>query len=221
MVSAPRASFRRPVEGPEAYLVDAFLEQVPFKLQPGLSHAIFREPRIERSAPDLLYVAWDPSVVKSWPAARRRLGREHFRLLQFLRTAHLPERRAVLSGGTQKLRTLSDLESAGLVSIEKGRVRLTPLRNAFAVTRIVAIEAKVAEWGRVIGQAHANTWFASESNVLIPRRPKEPAYVDRLRQFGIGAWALDQKLIRLAPARRLGLPVSIGSWQVNDWLFDL
>lgn len=220
-VSAPKASFRRPVAGPEAHLVDAFIEQVPFRLQPGFAHALFREPRVERAAPDLLYVAWNPSVVRQWPAARRRLRRGHFRLLQFLRTAEASERRLILKGGVEKQRALADLEAAGLLYVEAGIVRLEPLRKVFAATRIVAIEAKVAEWRRVLEQAHVNTWFASESNVLVPRAPRELSYLHRARELGIGAWALQERLVRLTPARRLGLPVSLGSWQINDWLLDL
>lgn len=217
----PGTAFRQPRGGPESTLVASFVEQLPFRLHQGLRHAIFREPRVGLAAPDLIYVAWRPDIVRAWPAARTQLRTPHYRLLQFLRTAGQSALKLPAMLRAEKRRQFGELETAGLISVRAGRVTLAPIDEAFAITRIIAIEAKVAKWRRVIEQAQANTWFASESYVLVPQQPRAADVVPLARRLGVGVWLLNGRLQRLALPRRLPLPVSFASWQINHWLIDL
>lgn len=218
---ASRPSFRETKVGPEAELVASFVGQLPFRLQNGLEHVLFREPRVALAAPDLVYVAWRPDILSTWPAARRTLRPAHYRLLQFLRTAEQPDFALPALMRPERRRLLSDLEAAELVSVTADHVDVAPLDAVFAVTRIVAVEAKLTKWDRAIDQAQANTWFASESHILVPRLPRDHSAVGRAQHLGIGVWSLDRRPERLVPPRRFGLPSSYVSWLINDWLIHL
>lgn len=215
------ASFRRPIRGPEDALVSAFIEHLPFRPEKGHEHALFREPRLELRAPDLIYVTWRADVVRSWPQGRTRLHGAHFKILQQLHT--LPRAARVLAAkppaATRGL--LDDLELAGLLSWRNSRVQLLPLHRAFAATRIVAVEAKIKEWRRVTDQAFANTWFASESYVLAPKPPRDERTLPRAKALGLGVWLQGDSPRRLIAPRRYPLPASFASWQVNNWLMHL
>jgi ribonuclease HI len=61
------------------------------------------------------------------------------------------------------------LEKAELVYFNGISVVPKALHHVFAVSKIVAVEAKLGNWQRALSQAVGNTWFASESYILIPK----------------------------------------------------
>jgi hypothetical protein len=181
---------------------------------------LFQEPRLESGSPDLVYVSWRSEVVDKWSRHRDFLTLRHLKLLQYLHSRRSIVRTGSLHFGAHR-QLLRDLVVAGLVLEGGDDLTLTPLSRAFAATRIVAFEAKISEWSRVLRQAYANTWFASESYILLPRAPKHTRHIERARELGVGVYVLNSELRRLASPRRYPLPASYASWQVNEWLVRL
>lgn len=112
--------------------------------------------------------------------------------------------------------------SAGLILRTAMGWRLRSLREVFAVRRLIAIEAKIADWKGGLVQAFQNTWFASESYLLLPKLPKRVAAIEEMRRFGVGlitrGMSLDSSAVS---ARQDNLPKSYASWLFNEWAWQM
>jgi hypothetical protein len=215
------SQFRASNDGPEKDLVAEFVGKLPFRMRPGRRHAIFVEPWLESGAPDLVYVEWKPAVVTRWRSVRASLGLQDIKLLQLLYSRRWQLRDIEDLLGPALLPAIEKLSRAGLLLLKGRYLQPTTLARAFAATRIVAIEAKVSQWSRAIEQAHLNTWFASESYILMPRKPRSSRILERAKAAGIGVWVMNAVPTRVLSPRRHRLPASYASWQFNEWLLEL
>jgi hypothetical protein len=94
-----------------------------------------------------------------------------------------------------------------------------PLSHSFAVRRIIAVEAKVAEWAAALDQASLNTWFASESYVLVPHVPRGERLLAAAKSLGVGVWARNSKAKYAVSTSSANLPRSYASWLFNEWVW--
>ncbi len=91
-----------------------------------------------------------------------------------------------------------------------------PLSAIFAATRIVAVEAKIRDWRKALEQAHLNTWFASQSCVLVPKISRNSTMLQDAQELGVTVLTQQPagwKLKTAQPQR----PRSYVSWLLNDW----
>jgi hypothetical protein len=211
--------FRKGRSGPEQDLVDWFLELRAVNVRGGERLTIFREPRLPSGFPDVVAVVWTESVATRWGTERRSLTATDLRLMQHLVTAApatLADLRPMFGSGTE--RSLSRLVRAEMVVSQKDQWRAQALSQTFAIRRIVAIEAKVAQWRVALDQAFINTWFTPESYVLVPAIPKRTSLLETALQYGIGV--LSKEKTRLVE-RREAHPRSYVSWLFNEWVWRL
>jgi hypothetical protein len=207
--------FRTPQPGPEIELVRQFLSRCSLDTRDDCRVTIFLEPKLERCYPDVVLVAWKPSVAQKWRPERRNLESQDLRLLQYL--ANCGSRRAesdlVELYGRAVRKRLGRLEIAGLVSKGKTSWRTKALSSIFATVAIVAIEAKMSGWRVAMQQAFQNTWFASDSYILVPRTRTEATLRSSASTHGIGVLNTDSHLsLKRAHMR----PRSYASWLLND-----
>jgi hypothetical protein len=219
--NAPRnfgAIFRQTRPGPERKLVEHFLEELPLSVPRGCNTTVFCEPRIESGFPDLVIVLWSTAVAKTWRRSRVHLVTDDFRLIHYLHQAGplLEEdlRKRLLK---PVARNLARLEAADMAYCVGHIWRPRPLYKSFAARRIIAIEAKVSEWTRALGQAVQNTWFASDSFVLLPKRIHAKAIPPSARSFGVRICAPGDMLSYKNKAASSCLPRSYASWLFNEW----
>jgi hypothetical protein len=211
--------FRKGRSGPEQDLVDWFLQLHAVKTREGERLTVFREPRLPSGFPDLVVVVWKESIAAKWGAERRSITPADLRLVQYLATmgsANLIALKALF--GSDAERSLGRLESSDMVICQKSQWRARALSQIFAIRRIVAIEAKVAEWRAALDQAFINTWFTPESYVLVPAVPKGAKLLETALQHGVGV--LSKERLRLVE-RRLKQPRSYASWLFNEWTWRL
>lgn len=220
-ITGLRTSFRKAVGGPECELVDWFLGQNPFPVPRGCRGTIFREPRLESGFPDLVAVIWHEKTVKEWSRERANLNASDIRVLHLLAQRGQCTKRELSVIFTDRLTIrLERLEAAGTVRKTKTHWRSRPLSQIFAVRRIIAFEAKLNQWGAVLNQANLNTWFASESYVLIPRLPRSQSFTDLAKSLGIGIWTRDVGQVHAADVDSETLPRSYASWLFNEWVWQ-
>lgn len=205
--------------GPEAELVQGALS-AGFPLRLGGRTVGLAEARLPTGYPDLLIAALSSRTPKI-PPERRALGLDHIRLLhRVFHAGSLLERDlkpCVVGGRRRTHRLVSDLVEAELLTRRAGRLRQRSLRASFFLTRLVAVEAKVSNWKKALEQAIANTWFASESYVLLPWRKELESVAATAARHGIGVMAYDGKRVHIAQkSMRWSLPSSFGSWIVNE-----
>jgi hypothetical protein len=212
------AVFRRTRQGPERQLVQTFLEKKPFLVPHGCNATIFCEPRIESGFPDLVIVLWDVTVAQTWNHDRSKLTKEDIRLVHYL---HLTE---PLSSSVLRQRlsrsvvsNLDRLEAADLIYRVNDLWRPRSIEKSFAARRIIAIEAKICQWARAINQAFQNTWFASESFVLLPMEKPVAKICASAQSLGVQLCSPGKQLSYKAKISSRNFPRSYASWLFNEW----
>jgi len=214
---------RTPTPGPEMEFVEAALQSAQ---ESGVWHdedppIFFREPALPTGFPDLVGVFLNRQDLLFTPE-RLRLRGEHLQILHHVFSARGTTLRATAEALLRSERSLEilleELELAELVRRSSHRVRCVALAEVFVAKRIVAVEAKIDKWADAIRQAVANTWFASHSFVLLPDRLWSDGLRDFAARFGVGVLTYDgsQSRVRLR-AEKQRLPVSYGSWLINEW----
>lgn len=123
--------------------------------------------------------------------------------------------------GTSKAatqRVISQLTAAGLAKQTKGLLDVFTVK-APPFERLIAVEAKLSDWQRVLTQAYRNLQFADESWVVLDHAFVRPALtqLDRFKVAGVGLASIlrGRGLIVHHAAMSQG-PVSLGKrWQAQ------
>ncbi len=213
-------SFRKATGGPECELVDWFLDQDAIGVPRGCSVTVFREPRLESGFPDLVAVVWNEKTANSWCDERSALASADIRVLHYLAQqgpSTLDELSCVFD--SRLASRLQRLERAETILRSQNHWRARPLTRTFAVQRIVAFEAKLSQWTSVLHQAFLNTWFASESYVLIPHLPKSATFEETALSRGLGIWTREQGEVQSPSLYPESSPRSYASWLFNEWVW--
>lgn len=194
-----------------SFLVDDFSEEEKI--------LVFVEPKIGSSFPDIVIVCFDVAASKEWPFSRMNLSSYDLKVLHCIfsngRSSELYLRKIFPS---RLRKSIQNLEAAGVVKSFDGEWEAEPLEEIFAVKRLIAIEAKVHDWERGVKQAFLNTWFTSESYLLMPRIPNSDSAIARAKHFGIGiieGYKLIQK--DSSSEGKDYNPKSYASWLFNEW----
>jgi hypothetical protein len=113
------------------------------------------------------------------------------------------------------------LLDAELVDDKEGLWEAKPLEEIFAIERLIAIEAKMKNWQEGLQQAFHNTWFASESYLLLPDVPNTSDLMQQAASFGVGLLtACCSPVQSKLPAKVGRLPKSYASWLFNEWTWQ-
>jgi hypothetical protein len=214
--------FRAGRAGPEADLVREFLAQLSLRLPPRCRATVFREPRLESGFPDLVLVVWDVAKAALWSPYRAALLRDDVRLLHHLYVHH---RRGITLKALSQFSPrqwparVARLVAANLLRRQKHSYVPRALSYAFAVRQIIAIEAKVSQWAGALDQAFRNTWFASDSYILLPQQKFTRVVKAAAKCRGVRiCWpGLAVAVRRTTSSNRL--PLSYGSWLFNEWVW--
>lgn len=217
-------SLRRSTTGPEYELVQEYLHSHHLPPTPrGQECTIFLEPRLASGFPDIVLVYWHVATTQSWSKYRANLTSFDLRVLHYLvcvGAANITEIQSVFTEGIGP--SLERLYTAELIRYPTYFFEPMDLHHIFAVYRLIAIEAKVDDWRGGLAQALQNTWFASESYVLLPQLPRRSPVLKEAAQLGIGVVTADRALEQArTPARPERLPKSYTSWLFNEWVWRL
>lgn len=95
-------------------------------------------------------------------------------------------------GGAQ--RVLAQLASAGLAHGSAKEFAISTV-SALPFEKVIAVEAKLSEWKRVLIQAYRNLQFADESWVVLDHAFVRPALaqIDRFKSAGVGLASVDRR----------------------------
>jgi hypothetical protein len=113
------------------------------------------------------------------------------------------------------------LLDAELINYKEGWWEAKPLEEIFAIGRLIAIEAKMKNWQEGLQQAFHNTWFASESYLLLPDVPNTSELTQQATSFGVGLLAASCSPVQSQLPAKVGqLPKSYASWLFNEWAWQ-
>jgi hypothetical protein len=120
--------------------------------------------------------------------------------------------------GSRTAQSLDKLQRSEMIFLRGNFWQARPLSKVFAIRRIIAIEAKVDSWRNALDQAFINTWFTSESYVLVPSVPKGATLLDSAIERGIGVLSKENPYLLPQPPMK---PRSYASWLFNEWTWRL
>lgn len=207
-------------EGPEANLIERTLNSISRLAGP--SGVVLREPRLPTGFPDLVLAKphRDWATWKSSPVCK--LSSMELSLVHHVAgktSSSLNEVADTLGWSPQQISNkVGRLQDQGFLFADSGGgVRVGEKLKAFMPQRIIAVEAKVHDWRNAINQAVANTWFASESYILLPAEIGRSTVGDEASRLGIGVLVFDGKQTYVTSrAVEHSLPRSYGSWLVAN-----
>ncbi len=209
--------FRRTRPGPELELIESFIRVMPLQIPRGCIATVFREPGIESGFPDLVIVVWREKITFRWRPERKFLQTQDFRLLHFLHhNGRASQDEIVAWFGRRAIASIQRLHDSAMIRCVRSWWAPRALQTSFAAAKIIAVEAKVGKWRKVLNQALLNTWFASRSYVLVPNLPSEPQLA-AAKALGIGVCSFCNGEVREIAAESSELPKSYASWMFNEW----
>lgn len=213
---------RQSTEGPELDIVYHFYEEHLRDFQTEYDLAVFVEPRLDSGFPDMVVAFWNREVSDQWAYERRLLQRSDILLMHHVNlTGELSIKSLIDRMGAKKTTaTLQRLEDAGVVDITADALIRKPLEEVFAINRLIAIEAKVKDWKKGLEQSFRNTWFASETFLLLGSIPQSQPMLDEAAKMGVGIIDKHHSISKPYKPSKVGvLPVSYASWLFNEWVW--
>lgn len=211
------ARLRRGNPGPETTLLEEFLHNLKIEIPRGCRVTMFREPHLECGVPDLVVAVWHAATAEKWLADRSAVTVADLRMLQFLlweEGEFETELRTRFQGAKASLERLS---AAGLARRRGSMWLPMSLSGTFALRRLIAFEAKVADWFGVVEQALRNTWFACESHVLVPAGASGPRRTNLPRRVRV--FTPERAVLEIRARYRQVTPRSYASWLFNEWVW--
>jgi len=211
-------------DGPELKLVEEFIYEIPKIFKPKKNKlALFIEPLIDGTYPDIVVTEYNPNNFDTWQEKRNTLNSTDLKIFENIRHSKGLNSTTLFqrTGYSYKvlLQSIENLYDAGLMERKNKKWRSKPLKDIYSIKRLISIEAKMKEWKTLLNQADANQWFASESYALSSvKNPKENT-INKFKDYGIGLYSLsNQKLVKLNEAKKQSLPKSYMSWMFNEWV---
>lgn len=217
---APAVAFRQPTAGPELDIVHRYCQDHLASIRGECELSIFLEPKLDSGFPDIVAVFWDRGIAQQWPQERANLLSMDMPIIHHVNvTGTLPVGMLVKRFGARKASNLMlRLSDAHVADVMSDEIRRKPLQDTFAIKKIVAIEAKVKDWRKGLEQAFQNTWFASESYLLLGVLPQSSNLTECAEKLGVGVLHKEQSLLKPQLKSRVGkLPTSHASWLFNEW----
>lgn len=207
--------------GPEAEMVDRFIEETDIPSFRSYRTTILREPRLPTGFPDIVAVQWHQPTTVQWKPCRANLSSDDLRLAHLIATRGRTTRDELESyWGRMAVPALKRLQSAGLASEKLGCWRAAPLKASFAVRKIITFEAKISAFARALEQATLNSWFATESYLLVPEKAYIQSIVERCNSRNVGIWISGESTPFFRPRPNThAQPLSYASWILNEWVW--
>ena len=211
--------------GPENNLTQEFMHKYIEVLKDRKRHnALFYEPLLPTGFPDIVVATYNPKVFEEWNEDRKQLFVIDFKILYHLHFVHGSKAEHIESqlGINSKtlVRSLERLLAAGLVRWYAKQWMPRSLKARYAISSIVAIEAKMKNWQDAFKQASMNQWFASESYVLLPIEKPNKQIIKKSEKLGLGIYSMPtgKKPRTICRPNRGLLPSSYASWFFNEWI---
>ena len=216
---------RKNTQGKEFELVKEFIEHRKKCFLPTDNNklAIFVEPKVNNSYPDIVFVEYNPENFENWQNSRSELGLSDFKILYHIYISKLIDSTSIVSqlGVTWKdaMLSIEKLLDTKLIS-RKNVGWCIKNKESIAVTKIEAVEAKINKVEEVFQQALINKNFASESYILseLTSKPQE-AKLEKLNHFGIGVYMKKENEFQVINnSKKSSIPVSFNSIYFNEWI---
>ncbi|MGD9706671.1 MAG: winged helix-turn-helix domain-containing protein [Candidatus Delongbacteria bacterium] len=215
---------RNATDGPEIKLVNNFIRNQLKQLRKRKSDfAIFLEPQIDNSFPDIVIAEFNKSSFENWNKTRNSLNHSDLKIYHHIfKTGKTSFKNISKQLGIEEKRLnkiLSKLEVSGLITKTKLHVTPTASKDTLGVKRIISIEAKIGSFAKALLQAQTNKWFASESYVLTDSKVIKETTKINSAETGIGIFTIDNnKINKVSSPHKQEYPACFTSLLFNEWI---
>lgn len=215
---------RKNTQGEEFELVKSFIDyrKEIFKPSSTKKLAIFIEPKINLSYPDIVFVEYNPSNFENWNKYRFKLGPADLKILYHIYASKGIDSTSIVTqlGYSWKdvMLSVEKLYDSELIIRRSQRWRVKN-KKSLSVKKIEAVEAKINKWDEVFQQAIINKNFASESYALSKINNPQKNTIERFGSFGIGLYIQNSTGFKtMREAKKTSIPVSFNSIYFNEWI---
>lgn len=212
-------------EGQEIRLVREYIDYRSnlFKATESNKLAVFLEPQVGNSYPDIVFVEYNPNEFQTWNQHRNTLSKKDIKILFHIHSTQGIDIEGIVSqlGYSWKDVAISveKLFDAGLI-IRENRRWMVDKKMSILPKHIEAVEAKINKWDEVLQQSIINKNFASESYALV--KSKNGLKRDALLQFnrfGVGLYHKKGDTFEtIKKAKCTNVPLSFNSIMFNEWI---
>lgn len=208
--------------GPEAEMVENFINNSLPDPNVNECRTVFIEPKIGTLKPDIVIIFWNPKISNRWPQARKNLELIDLQIMQMLHLSGPLSENELSTYFPKRIlkQSINRLDQANCMVYQKDKWCLNKFQSLFVINRIIAVEAKISYASKALEQAIANSWFSSESYILMPSKQPRKNLIEAADKYGIGvmSYSMDNALL-LLPAKKYGLPLSYGTWIFNEMVW--
>lgn len=216
--------FRTKTEGPELNLVYNFIDNISSSFKHKTNNlAIFIEPLVDTTYPDIVFVEYSPKYIDKWNDSRNKLEKNDIKLLSIIKqfesisSSSLYNRTKIEHKNL--LLSLEKLLDSDLIRRKNEKWMIKPTKEIFYTKKITSVEAKINQLDNLLQQADINNWFSSESYALSSVKNPQKKTIEKFINYGIGLYSMhDNKLSELTKAKKQSIPNNYASWMFNEWL---
>lgn len=185
--------------------------------------AIFLEPKVNNSYPDIVFVEYCPSNYENWESVRNGLSVRELKILYHIYVKRCISAKEIVSqlGVTWKdtMLSIEKLYDSKLI-LRKNYGWCIRSKKSISLSKIEAVEAKLDKLNDVFQQALINKTFASESYILSKRSANfSHNRMELFDKFGIGVYVKDKNGFEtIKKSKEAPIPVSFNSIYFNEWI---
>lgn len=216
--------FRTKTEGPELNLVYNYIDIVSSTFKHRTNNlAIFIEPLVDTTYPDIVFVEYSPKYIDKWNNSRNKLEKNDIKLLSIIKqfesisSTSLHNRTKIEYKNL--LLSLEKLIDSDLIHRKNEKWIIKPMKEIFHTKKIISVEAKINQLDNLLQQADINNWFSSESYALSSVKNPQKKTIEKFIDYGVGLYSMsDNKIQELTKAKKQAIPNNYASWMFNEWL---
>ncbi|HUM84335.1 MAG TPA: hypothetical protein PLN48_11300 [Lachnospiraceae bacterium] len=216
---------RHSTEGKELELVNGFIDyycQNFLRTNRMRNLAVFVEPYIASGFPDIVFAAYNPSIMDNWSAERAGLNVADLKVLSYLLSVAPCNGEQIIASlkmpEVQVFTSVEKLFDAKLIERTNKKWCTRKMSNIYSIQKLISVEAKIGDVRKVAAQSFRNTWFASQSYALTSAAAPQESTITCFKKQGIGLYCKGKNYEKVVEAQRLPLPSSYISLQFNEWI---
>ena len=216
---------RKSVVGRETDLVHEYIDyrKSIFRTKKDKKMAVFIEPHIGGTYPDIVFVEYDPGKYIKWNDCRNELEKRDLKILYHIYSMNGIDLEGLVSqlGVTWKEAGLSieKLFDSELIIRKSGEWVLKGDSSVIS-NNIQAVEAKIGKWEEVLQQSIINKNFATESYALIElKNAPSKEMLSKFSRFGVGlCLRKGNEFPMIKRAKRAYTLNSFNAILINEWI---
>ncbi len=217
---------RTETKGKESDMVNQYLDYltVKYSKMKKKKAAVFIEPLVDTGYPDIVIVEYNSTPNCNLGITRDLLNITDIKILfyvQMKKHTTVSEMNEMLGFPIDIIKkSLDRLTECKMVyyNTKNETVKNVQIDTFARIRKIISIEAKIDKWHEAIRQANNNTWFSTESYILLNKKACSSEIIETCQANGLGIILVNGTINIVLRSAERSFPVSYASLQFNEWV---